>query len=252
MRLDLELGADEEVGRREGDLVAVNVRLLAHGLPASQDRRRRQVRARGCEVLVVGVEDALAVGELRVVDDDVPNDVALQLRHLGTPLRDSSHESAELVIDQHLTGEADHTAIGAERELLAAFLHGPALELSMLVDRQEVRRGAEFEDRRVPEIREDVPVGEELEGVLLCHPRVGVHERRIGDVAQDHREIGSRVEGAAGDLMRTAEAPLALKTKRLASDRRRVHAAPFTCPFKELEGMPCPVGMAGCLTTRSW
>ena len=94
---------------------------------------------------MVGVEERRAVGHRRVGGEDAPDDVALERRRRGAEERRHPGEGVEVVVDQHLAGDADHLAEGLDAVGLLRLADGAALELARLVDLLELRRLAELQ-----------------------------------------------------------------------------------------------------------
>ena len=153
---------------------------------------------------MAAVEERIAVGHRRVVDDDAPDDVALQRRRRGAEQGRHAGEGVEIVVDDHLAGDADHLAPGLDPVALLALADAAALELAALVDLLELRRLAELEAVDLLEVGGTGPPGDRHEGPG-CRV-IGGAQRLAGDRGQDVREVGGAVQRPGGDLV-AAEPP---------------------------------------------
>lgn len=91
------------------------------------------------KVLVGSVEERSTVGHRRVAGYDAPDHVRFQLGD-GVAIhgRDTG-EGIEIVVHQHLAGDADHPAVGLHPVALLALAERAALELAALGHLEELR-----------------------------------------------------------------------------------------------------------------
>ena len=183
---------------------------------------------------MAGVEERRAVGHRRVGGEDAPDDVALQRRRRGAEERRHPGEGVEVVVDQHLAGDADHLAEGLDAVGLLRLADGAALELAGLVDLLELRRLAELQPVHQLEVGDGGAPGDRRIG-----PRRGVvggAQRLVGDAGEDRREVRGRVQRPGGDLVAAEAAdphPLRLEPAARHLDQRQ--AAPLAGRLAERE-----------------
>jgi hypothetical protein len=166
---------------------------------------------------VAAVEQRVAVGHGRVGGDDAPDDVALQRRRRGAEQRGDPGEGVEVVVDDHLAGDADHLAPGLDAVALLASPMVPRLNSPALVHPLELRRLAELQAVDLLEVGGRGAPGDRREG-----PRrrlVGRAQGLVGDGGEDRGEVGGGVQRAGRDLV-AAESP------RRRSPRPRAACAP--------------------------
>ena len=183
---------------------------------------------------MAGVEERRAVGHRRVGGEDAPDDVALERRRRGAEERRHPGEGVEVVVDQHLAGDADHLAEGLDAVGLLRLADGAALELAGLVDLLELRRLAELQPVHQLEVGDGGAPGDRRIG-----PRrglVGVPQRLVGDAGEDRREVRGRVQRPGGDLVAAEAAdPHALRLEPAAGHLDQRQAAPLAGRLGERE-----------------
>ena len=162
--------------------------------------------------------------EGRIAEKQAIDDIAFQRRGALREITRDGREGAEIVVDDRLTGQADHNSIGLELQRLLALADGPALELAIFIDERKLRDLAAAHDIIGLEVREIERPCPSREG-----PRrrlVGRQQRLAGDVGEDAREVRCRHKAALGDFVRKQAAGLfAAPGERLGNKPDSVHPA---------------------------
>ena len=192
----------------------------------------------------------VAVGHRRVGGEDAPDDVALQRRRRGAEERRHPGEGVEVVVDQHLAGDADHLAEGLDAVGLLRLADGAALELAGLVDLLELRRLAELQPVHQLEVGDGGAPGDRRIG-----PRrglVGGAQGLVGDAGEDRREVRGRVQRPRGDLVAAEAAdPHALRLEPAARHLDQRQAAPLAGGLAEREAAGVVAVQQRCLHRRA-
>ncbi|MCW5700604.1 MAG: hypothetical protein KIT00_12260 [Rhodospirillales bacterium] len=148
---------------------------------------------------MTAVEQRCSVAHGGIGGDDAPDHVAFQGRRRGAEQGRDAGESVEIIVDDHLAGDADHLAVGLDPVALLGFTHGAVFELTGLVDLLKLRRFTQLQALDVLEVGGGGAAGDGLEG-SGCR-LVGIPERLAGDGREDVGEVGGGVQCPCGDLV---------------------------------------------------
>ena len=146
-----------------------------------------------------GVEQRVAVGHRRVGGDDAPDHVRLQLRDGVAIHRRDPGEGVQIVVDQGLTGDRDHPAIGLDLVALLALAERAALELTAFADLQQLRGFAQLYPVHRLEVGGEHLTAEQHEGAGIG--LVGLAQRLVGDGGQDFGEVGGGMQRPSRHLV---------------------------------------------------
>ena len=189
--------------------LAVKPGLARHGGPRLGQIGDIKGCSRSCQVAVPGMEQGLAIGHVRIGGEDAPDHVGFKGGSGRAEERRHPGEGIEIVIDQHLAGDADDLAIGLDAVGLLRLPDGAALELAQFIHLLELRGFTQLQALDRLEVGNGRPPRDRLVGPGCC--LIGLPECPVGDTGQDLREVGGRMKGARGNLV----APQALHPAHL-------------------------------------
>ena len=228
-------------GRRHHEERGPNVQkcfAIKPGLPRHRRSRLREVdhvehRAGASKIGMASMEERLAIRHRGVGREDAPDNIAFQRRRRSAEQCGHACERVEIVVDQHLTGDAHHFSIGLDTVAFLGLTDGAALEFAGLVDLLELRRFTKLQPLHILEIGNRRAARNDLIG-----PRrrlIGRTERAIGHRRKDLGEIRRCMQRAGRDLV----APHAAHADAFCLEEAARHfdqgeAAPFACSRSEL------------------
>ena len=145
--LGFERRRHQQVSGRHPDGAILDAGLGAKRQSGCGERGIRDSGTRARLVAVIGVEQGLLVRELRPVAvvgfQQIDQDARLGFGGGLTHAPGEVGEGAEIVVDQHLAGDADLARPGLDPVGLASLGHGAGLDLAVLVELLEKRRLAQ-------------------------------------------------------------------------------------------------------------
>ena len=180
------------------------------------------------------MEQGLAIGHGEIRGEDAPHHVRFQRGRGGAEQRGDARERVEIVVDQHLAGDAHHLAVGLDTVGLLGLSDAAALELAGLVDLLELRGFTELQALHRLEVGDRRPARNRLIGTRSR--LIGITERPVGDARQDLREVGAGMERTGGDLIAAQTLhPDALSFEEAAGHFDEAEAPPFARCIIEAE-----------------
>ena len=207
----LQRGGHDEVTWGQVQLFGLQAFLQAHAGAAcgeGADGQRAggdQVGMAACGGDCGGVKQCAAVCQVGIGGELAVNGAVFQAA--GGEAKGGHHalESAQVVIDDGLTGEGHNAAIGQHGVGFSAVGHGTVFEFTSFVGLQQVWRTSQLHDAHVFEVRR-VGCPACPQGVSACVFVVGAAQALVGHVGEQGAEVrrahwatGAEVEHAAGE-----------------------------------------------------
>ena len=146
-----------------------------------------------------GMEQRLAIGHGRIGSNDTPDHVAFESCRGRAEERRHPGEGIEVVIDQDLTGNADHLTEGLDAVFFLGLANRAALVFTALIDFLELRGFTKLQTMHVLEVRHCRAPRDRREGPG-CHI-IGRPQGLVGDIGEDQRKVRSAVQGPCRDFV---------------------------------------------------